>query len=332
MKHLNTIFATLWLLICANISNGQATIHEKLNTTLNYLHNPYSDYLFYLLYRESPKEYQLDSTINLGKIQTLNQIISLPEMAASSNIKNYNDIYKIVEIYRMSKNRVILKPFPKIVAYSDEMPNYDTLKIILQAGEKHFKHFYKYWQEKVEPDELKNIAAWKTQDSLQQPLKKLQQVSRIKFKSKTLDIGCIAMHLAGSGNYSPPGIYSSIFKKPDLARFIGHEGTHLLLTKYYGRDWHKYKMANKAIKLAIQNGLRANDIEEMLCMFMQTTLSQQCGITDIGKRISNSFTDEKNKQKILIEFENNWTNYLSGSKKYSDIIEFMLINTTSALK
>lgn len=332
MKYLEKIIALLVILVFTNFSYGQTEVSQKSSPSLNYLHNPYSDYLFYLFYRESPEKYPLDSVMNLDKLPTLNYIISMPEMMASSNIKTYKDVYRFLKLYQNAKSRVITNPLPKILAYSDDLPNYDTLEIILKAGEHHFEKFYKYWIAQIEPDEFKTITAWKTQDSIHHPLNKLQEISRIKFKSETLDVACIALHLAGSGNYSPPGIYSSVFKKPDLARFIGHEGTHLILTKYYGRDWHKYKMANKAKKLAIQNGLQANDIEEMLCMFMQTVLSQQCGFTAMDKRISSPFSEEKIKQKILIEFENNWSSYLADSKKYSDIIEFMLINTINALK
>jgi hypothetical protein len=147
-----------------------------------------------------------------------------------------------------------------------------------------------------------------------------------------LDVACIALHLSGSGNYSPPGVYTSIFKKSDLARVLGHEGTHLLLTPYYGKDWHRYKLAQEAINLATKNGLAPDDIEEMLCMFMQTKLSQQFGYTDASKKISASFNKEKVKQKILIAMENSWDDYCHEKNKYEDIIDFMLKNTIAAFK
>ena len=196
---------------------GQSVASKKI--FLNYLHNPFSDYLFYLLYRDQ-KQYPLDSILDLHKIQTLSSLISLQEIVASERIKNYNDIYMHVEIYKYSKSRKIEKPYPKIIAYSDEIPNYDSLINILKEGEKYFTIFYEYWRQKIEPIEIKTIESWRIQDSLYHPFDKLQQITRIRFKSDTLDIACIALHLAGSGNYSPPGVYTSVFKNPDLARVL----------------------------------------------------------------------------------------------------------------
>lgn len=298
---------------------------------LKYLHDPYADYLFYLLYRE-PKDYPLDSLLKLNSIPTLPTLISIQEIVASAQIKSYHQIYKYAELYRTPKSRKIDKPVPKIIAYSDQIPNYDSLMFILQQGEAHFDTFYRYWKEKIEPDELKTIQSWRTQDSMYHPFETLQQIERIKFKSHNLDVGCIALHLAGSGNYSPPGVYTSIFRKPDLSRVLGHEGTHLLLTPYYGRDWRKHALAQQAIELAGKNNLTADDLEEMLCIFMQTKLSQQFGYTDPSKRMSVVFREEKAKQELLAAMEDNWDDYLSNRRKYKDIIAFMLTCATSAFQ
>jgi hypothetical protein len=60
-------------------------------------------------------------------------------------------------------------------------------------------------------------------------LNKLQELERLSFPFSNLDVGAMALHLSGSGNTYPAGVYTSLFKKPNLAWVLGHEATHLMV-------------------------------------------------------------------------------------------------------
>ena len=63
------------------------------------------------------------------------------------------------------------------------------------------------------------------------PLERLRELERVRFPFEALDVGAIAFHFSGSGNYSPPGVYTRLFDNPNLAFTLGHEATHLLVNR-----------------------------------------------------------------------------------------------------
>ncbi len=289
---------------------------------VNFVLSPYADFLYYLFYR-SEKWFPLDSIVPMDSLPTIQSLVTLPEMAASSDIKEYSDLYKLFEAYRDSSN--ILHP---ILLSHDTMPiPYDTIRYLLKAGEKYFPAFLGYWEENIRPLEEKLINEWKNQLKDCSPFEKLQELERLPFPFDSIDVGCIALHLAGSGIPYPPGIYTMIFNKkatlPDLAWIVGHEATHLVVGGYGGVDWKKHPLARKAIDLVVKNGGDSHDIEESLCLFMQVKLSQECGLTEKNLKISD-YLDDPVTKRICKGLEDNWEDYKSHPEKYPTIIDFTL--------
>ena len=108
-----------------------------------------------------------------------------------------------------------------------------------------------------------------------------------------------------------------------MGLLIGHEGTHLLINEYVGKNWKKHPLAEKAISLVIKNGGKEYYIEEALCLFMQVKLSQECNFMRQNIKMSDYLKDPILK-KLCKGFEKNWENYKKYPDKYPTIIDFML--------
>src|SRR5580658_8098079 len=270
---------------------------EKLQVhpvEVRFVKSPYADYLFYLLYRSTGQFPQLETAVPLGKIASLDQLISLPEQAASAQIKSYAELYPLLEQYRGLKTAVVpvskgrAKGFRKLV-YSDEMPPYQELIEIVHQGKEPYSLFQQFWEQNIAPAEQQQIDVWKHQLIECDPLRQLQEMERLSFPFSKLDVGAIALHLSGSGNTDPAGVYTGLFKKPNLAWVIGHEATHLMVDQYAGHNWHANPLADQAIALVKQHGGVATDIEESLALFMQVKVPQACGYTEASRRMSDKF-------------------------------------------
>jgi len=331
-KFRNAIFV-LSLLLVPFISRSETVKEQKHAVEVRFIQSPYADYLFYLLYRSPGNFPQLETDVPLGKIPTLDSLISLPEQAASAQIADYHQIYPLVRRYRgITKSIVPVSEaghqhFRKLV-YSDELPSYGQLDDIVHRGEAVYPGFQAFWATNIAPAEQQQIDVWKQQLSQCAPLDKLQELERLSFPFPTLDVASIALHLSGSGNTYPPGVYTGIFKKPNLAWVIGHEATHLMVDQYAGHKWRSYPQADQAIALVTQHEGGANDIEESLALFMQVKLSQACGYTDATRRMSDNFPAGTATAAILRSFELGWPEYQANHNQ--DIIEYMLQQTIAA--
>jgi hypothetical protein len=264
----------------------------------------------------------------------LDELISLPEVAASAQIHSYSELRSLVLPYRDAQQRVA--PIReggivhyRILVYSETLPPYEKLSHILALGEAAYLKFAVFWETKIAPEEDKQIAAWREQLATEQPFNQLQILARLRFPSPTVDIAAIALHGSGSANTYPEGIYTGLFAKPNLAWTIGHEGTHLLVDEYGGLNWVSRPQAGEAIKLAMAQGGNPSDIEEALCLLMQVKVSQASGQTPIEFRLSTKLKEPSVKRKILIALENGWQVYQSNSNQ--DLIDFDLTQTIQAM-
>jgi len=219
------------------------------------------------------------------------------------------------------------KRFRKL-AYSDRLPPFDTLSAIVHQGEAAFPAFQQYWDAKIAPLEQQQIEGWQHQVQDCAPLKKLQELERLRFPFATLDVAAIALHLSGSGNTDPVGVYTGLFKKPNLAWVLGHEATHLMVDAHAGHRWTSYPLAPEAIALVTLHGGTKNDIEESLSIFMQLALSQACGYSDPAKRMSASFPATTPAGAILRALEAGWAGYQAD--RTQDIIDYVLRQTIAA--
>jgi hypothetical protein len=300
---------------------------------VRFVKSPYADYLYYLLYRSTGEFPQLETEVPLGKIPSLDQLISLPEQTASGQIRSYAAIYALLKQYRGATNRVAAMPEGnvkhfRILAYSDEFPPYQQLDEIVHQGEAAYPAFQKFWELNIAPAEDQEIEAWKHQLDECAPLNKLQELERLSFPFSNLDVAAMALHLSGSGNTYPAGVYTSLFKKPNLAWVLGHEATHLMVDQYAGHNWRANPLADRAIELAKQHGGGANEIEESLALFMQVKVSQACGYTETSRRMSDKYPANAPKGAILRSLESGWDDYRAHHAQ--DIIDYLLRRTIAA--
>jgi hypothetical protein len=315
------------------LSSAQTGKEQEHAVEVRFLKSPYADYLYYLLYRSTGKFPQLETAVPLGKIPSLDPLISLPEQAASAQIRSYAEIYALLKQYRGATNRIAAMPEGnvehfRILAYSDELPPYRQLDEIVHHGEATYPAFQEFWEHNIAPAEDQEIEAWKHQLEECAPLNKLQELERLSFPFSKLDVAAMALHLSGSGNTYPAGVYTSLFKKPNLAWVIGHEATHLMVDQYAGHNWHADPLAHQAIELVKQHGGTASDIEESLALFMQVKVPQACGYTSPSRRMSDAYEANTPKGAILRSLESGWDSYQTNHAQ--NIIDYLLRQTIEA--
>jgi hypothetical protein len=300
---------------------------------VRFVKSPYADYLFYLFYRSSGPYKDLETAVPLGDLPTLDQNVSLPEQAASAQVTSYRQLLALLPQYRDAKDRIATvgagpRARHRILAYSDELPPYGKLVQVVEGGEAGYPSFARFWTANIAPAEDRQISAWTRQLVECRPLDRLQRLTRLSFPFSRLDVAAIALHLSGSGETDPPGVYTVLFDKPNLAWTIGHEGTHLTVDRFSGHNWYGHPMAAAAIKAVKAHGGAPGDIEESLALFMQVKVSQACGYSKPERRMSDNFNAGTVNGDILRSLEAGWDGYLADPSQ--DIIGYLLTSTLKA--
>jgi hypothetical protein len=156
-------------------------------------------------------------------------------------------------------------------------------------------------------------------------------LARLTFPSRTLDVGAIYMHFSGSGNYTPMGVYSRTFDRANLGFTLGHEAMHLLVNPLTGHNWRTYPAAARTTASANSAHLSVEDLDELLALLMQVKLPQACGFTPPSRRISDAFTTDSVRFRVLRALEDNWEDYRSDALRWPTIIEYFLEIANRAL-
>src|SRR5262249_18124420 len=183
---------------------------QRRHVGLRFLHSPFADYLFYLLYRDTTRVPGLGAT-DLANVPTLNTLIALPEIALSERVSSYSQVQALTQLYRGTIGRAVARPVPRLLTYGARPAEYDSLRMIVDGGLRGFEAFRALWALEIEPEELRNIEVWKAQNDACPAIDSLESLTGLSFPSDSLDVGAILMHLSGSGNYSPAGVYTRTF-------------------------------------------------------------------------------------------------------------------------
>ena len=298
---------------------------------LRFIHSPYADYLFYLLYRDTTRLPQWRDVALDPDLPTLTSLIALPELTASTRIRSYQEILPLVELYHHATARVVSRPAPRILVYGRQMPSYDILRLIVGRGASAFPRFLEVWKRTIEPKEVANIAVWQAQDAACHPMDSLQALARLPFPSGSLDVGAIDLHFSGSGNYTPMGVYTRTFDHPSLAFTLGHEATHLLVNPLTGHDWRRAPSAADLTAAAAARGLTVDDLDELLALFMQVALPQACGVVPSTRRISDAFAADTVRHAVLLSPEDDWQQYQGDPRRWPTLIEYFIDRSLAAL-
>lgn len=294
---------------------GQSS--EPQQVSIRFVKSSAADYVMYLLFRSTGSYVGLEKAIPLPNVPVMDERVSLPEVAASSNITKYSQLFPLIEPYKHPSGRVVLMPGTalryRIIAYSEELPTYERLRTSLEMGAAEYPTFVRYWTEHIAPDESAKIAVWQDQADKWHPFDGLQSLARLRFPAQRVDIGALALHGSGSGNTDPEGIYTTLAVK-NVAWMVGHEGTHLLVDEFGGNNWKGRPGAREAIALAVKRGATGSDLEEALCLLMQVKLSQLYGQTPADFRISPRMSDSAKKE-VLADLESRWPEYQANPQQ-----------------
>jgi hypothetical protein len=288
---------------------------------LEFVHNPIADFLHLLFFRSEKKRFASFVHEGFADVPRLDQLVAVPEAVASAGLTHYDQVLPYLEQQFSALPLLRIEgPEPKILSYSNAPPALDAIAAIIAAGSAFCEPFLRYWKANVEAQVVEQIAAWHRQDLEHKPLEKLLDFHKLSLRGNKLQVVAMPFHPAGSANYSPAAVYTSLFRNPDLGRVIGHEASHLLWSKAVGGDWKAHPRAADAERLAQPWEV---DVEEAVCLFMQTELSRACGIAEKTYRISNDITDDEGLKAYLAALEADWPLYQEKRERWATIFDYV---------
>jgi hypothetical protein len=288
---------------------------------LVFISNPLADYLQLLFFRLLRDTYPPFSPPGFDQAPRLHSLVSVPEAVASAGLTRYEQVRPFVaKAFAALPTARIGPPHPKILSYSASPPAlYEVLRVV-EAGRPFFPTFLDYWRQSVRPKIEAQIAGWREQDARFHPLAMLVDLQRLPLRAPRLQVVAMPFHPSGSGNYSPAAIYSSLFDKPNLCWFLGHEGSHLIWSAAVGTPPERIPGAAALLQAAKAQKL---DVEETMCLFMQVQLSKACGATKAGFRLSSQLPDGLQK-KLMVALEENWDGYRTDAARWPNLQTYVL--------
>jgi hypothetical protein len=290
--------------------------------------NMLADYLHVLLYRLPHDQYPPFAPPGFDKVPTLDALVAVPELVASADLKRYSQLEPFVRnVFAQLPAQRVKRPVPRILSYSDDAPHVGEVIRVIRAGAPYFPAFRIYWNQHVRSAVESQIAAWRDQDSRLHPLEVLIGFQRLPLRASRLLVFAMPFHPSGSGNYSPPAIFSGLFDKPNLPWFLGHEGSHLIWSEALGTPIATQPGAQAALALAQAHKL---DLEETMCLCMQVKTSIACGLSAANRRISDNVSDPSQKR-LLIAMEDDWPAYLAHPERWPNLQRYVIDKATTAL-
>jgi hypothetical protein len=282
---LGFIAAALMLLTCA-VHAAPPDHAARAGASLDFVASPYADFLFYLLHRDNANFPDLRASVPIDDVKELNTGELLPAYAMVSDIRSYADLYKLAYTY----------------------DNSAALVAALKQGEAHFPTFLAYWQQHVEPREQQTITVWKAEEVKARHVERLEELTRLRFPYATVKVAVIALGPLGGNMQNPPIMFATM-KDSSLPAVIGYDGTHMMLSGH-ADDWKQRKHAAQAINLIYAHGGTSYDIEEALCLLMQSKLPQAYGA---GSDHSPSDVGDTARRMLLRAMEHDWDRYRSDA-------------------
>ena len=290
--------------------------------------NVLADYLHVLLYRLPHDGFPPFAPPGFDKVPTLDALVAVPEVVASAGLENYSQLHPFVRrtFFALPAKRV-MRPVPRILSYSAHPPALAQVLSVIDAGAPYFPAFRAYWNQHVRSAVVGQIAGWRDQDARLHPLRVLTGLQRLPLRASRLHVFAMPFHPSGSGNYSPPAIFSSLFDKPNLPWFLGHEGSHLIWSEALGTPITTQPGARAALALAQSSKV---DLEESMCLCMQMKTSIACGLSKPDRRISSDFPAGPQKQ-LLVAMEDDWPAYLARPERWPNLQRYVIEKTMAAL-
>lgn len=290
--------------------------------------NMLADYLHVLLYRLPHDSFPPFAPPAFDKVPTVDALVAVPEVVASAGLRNYSQLHPFVRrTFAQLPAKRVMRPVPRILSYSQHPPALAQVLSVIDAGAPYFPAFKTYWNQHVRAAVESQIAAWRDQDSRLHPMQVLIGLQRLPLRASRLLVFAMPFHPSGSGNYSPPAIFSSLFDKPNLPWFLGHEGSHLIWSEALGTPLATQPGVQAALALAQS---RKVDLEETMCLCMQVKTSIACGLSKPDRRISNDFPAGPQKR-LLVAMEDGWPAYLAHPERWPNLQRYVIDKAMTAL-
>ena len=280
-----------------------------------------ADYLQLLMFRLRRDIFPPFDPPGFAHAPKLDELVAVPEAVASAGLNRYDQLHGfIAAAFTGLPAPRVKKPAPRILSYSDNPPKLEVVQAVVAAGAPFFPAFENYWHHSVEPLVQTQIAAWQQQDAVFHPLTKVIKLQRMPLRALRLQVVAMPFHPAGSGNYTPPAVFSSLFDKPNLPLFLGHEASHLVWSEALGHPLSAKPGAPRVIALAASNKV---DVEETMCVFMQAQLSKSCGLSKPDLRMSTR-VEAGPEKRLMAALEDGWDEYLADTKSWPDLQVYVL--------
>ncbi|RDI97915.1 hypothetical protein DVT68_12505 [Dyella solisilvae] len=266
---------------------AQPAVHASgSKVTLDFVASPYADFLFYLLHRDITAFPQLKSAAPLQDVAPLTSGALLPGYVFASNAKSYNDLYR--------------------VAYSYE--NSAALVRALKQGQSHYAAFETFWRNQISPKEQATIDAWRAQQAQGDVMERLEKLARMPFPYGSLRVAVIGLGPLGHSIQNPPTLFATL-DGASLPSVVGYEGTRMMLDAK-GGNWRQGANAARAIRLVTAHGGSDYDLEEAVCLLMQTKLTQAYGARPSR---DDSALANTPRLELLRAMERDWAQYEGAS-------------------
>ena len=290
--------------------------------------NMLADYLHVLLYRLPHDGFPPFAPPGFDKVPTLDALVAVPEVVASAGLENYSQLHSFVRrAFAALPAKRVMNPVPRILSYSEHPPVLAQVLSVIDAGAAYFPAFRTYWDAHVRAAVTSQIAGWRDQDSRLHPVQVLTGFQRLPLRASRLLVFAMPFHPSGSGNYSPSAIFSSLFDKPNLPWFLGHESSHLIWSEAIGTPLATQPGAQAALALAQS---RKVDLEETMCLCMQVKTSIACGLSKADRRISGDFPAGPQKR-LLVAMEDDWSAYLANPERWPNLQRYVIDKAMTAL-
>jgi len=295
---------------------------------LSFVSNVLADYLQLLMFRLQRDTFPPFAPPGFAELPSLDELVAVPEAVASAGLTRYSALHGFIgEAFAGLPAKRVSRPHPRILSYSDHPPDLQTVQKVVAAGEPYFEPFKAHWAKSVRPAVEAQIAAWRQQDATFHPLQKVIALQRLPLRAARLEVVAMPYHPSGSGNYTPPAIFSSLFEKPNLPWFLGHEASHLIWSEALGTPIARQPEAARLLPRAKAKGV---DVEETMCLFMQAQISKACGLSKPDLRMSTRVDAGPQKQ-LLAAMEDGWDGYLTDPVRWPDLQAYVLDKTKAAI-
>lgn len=297
-------------------------------SVIEFISNPLADYLHLLFFRAKKSRFATFEAPGFEAAPQLEYLLAVPELVAAAGLTDYAQVEPFVaETFAALPALRVSTPEPRILSYGNLPAPLDEVLSVIRTGAPFHDPFMTYWRREVAPQVTGQIEAWKTQDQAHRPLQRLTQLHRLPLRSERFLLAAMPFHPAGSANYSPAGVYTSLFRTPDLGRVLGHEASHLLWSAAVGTDWKAHSLAASVTGLAEAKEV---DVEETMCLLMQTILSQEGGVQPPEYRVSSDL-EAGPQRELMTALETGWSNYLTNAVRWPTLIDYVLETALATL-